>query len=101
MGEWLAKALLIGCAVWFIYVFVLPQYVFLIRISHGKLSVRKGRVTSEFLGRVATVCQEDGVVRGWIGGVRQGPRIALQFSRQFSTGTQQRLRNDWVSSIRG
>jgi len=98
MGEWLANALLIGIAVWVIWWFVQPQYVFFIRINRGQPLIRKGRVTGEFLGQVATVCQEDGVARGWIGGVRRGRRVALRFSRQFPTGPQQRLRNDWVFS---
>lgn len=96
MGEWLAKALLIGVVVWIIWRFAQPQYVFVIRIKRGQPSIRKGRVTSEFLGQVTTVCQQERIVRGWIGGVRQGQRIALRFSRQFPAGPQQRLRNDWV-----
>jgi hypothetical protein len=96
MGEWLVKILVIGIAVWVLWAFLQPRYVFKIRINCGQPCIRKGRVTSAFLGRVAAVCQENGVVRGWIGGVQQGRRIALRFSRQFPPGSQQRLRNEWA-----
>ena len=96
MGEWIVKALVIGFVVWLTWTFLQPRYVFEIRIDRGHPSVRKGKVTSMFLSRVAVVCQESGVVRGWIGGVRHGRRIALRFSRQFPPGPQQRLRNEWA-----
>jgi hypothetical protein len=96
MGEWLVRAVLIGLAVWVFWTLLQPRYVFEIRIHRGQPSVRKGKVTGAFLGRVAAVCQEAGVVRGWIAGVRQGRRIALRFSRQFPPGSQQRLRNEWT-----
>lgn len=96
MGEWFVKALIIGVAVWVFWTLVQPRYVFVIRINGGQPSICKGRVTRAFLTRVAAVCQEGGIVRGWIGGVRQGRRIALRFSRQFPPGPQQRLRNEWT-----
>jgi hypothetical protein len=96
MGEWLVKALVIGLAAWLIWSLLRPRYVFEIRIDHGQPSVRKGRVTRAFLSRVAAVCQESGVERGWIRGVRQGRRVALRFSGRFPTGPQQRLRNEWA-----
>ena len=96
MGELLVKALILGFTIWVIWALLQPRYVFVIRINRGQPSIRKGRVTSAFLGRVAAVCQEGGVARGWIGGVRQGRRIALRFSRQFPPGPQQRLRNEWA-----
>jgi hypothetical protein len=96
MGEWLVKALVVSFVVWVFWSFVQPQYVFVIRISRGQPSIRKGRVTRAFLQRVSAVCQEGGVVRGWIGGVQRGRRIALRFSRQFPPGPQQRLRNEWL-----
>jgi hypothetical protein len=95
MGEWLVKTRMIGFILWVLWSFVQPRYIFVIRISRGRPSIRRGRVTREFLVRVANVCQEEGVFRGWIGGVQQGRRISLRFSRQFPTGPQQRLRNDW------
>jgi hypothetical protein len=96
MVEWLVRILVIVFVVWMFWSFVQTQYVFLIHINRGQPSIRKGRVTRAFLGRVAVVCQEGGVARGWIGGVRRGRRIALRFSRQFPPGPQQRLRNEWV-----
>jgi hypothetical protein len=96
MGEWIVKVLVIGLAFWLIWSFLQPRYVFWIRIHRGHPSVRKGKVTSLFLSRVASVCQESGVMRGWIGGVRQGRRVALRFSRHIPPGSQQRLRNEWA-----
>ncbi len=96
MGELLVKVLILGFTIWVIWSLVQPRYVFVIRINRGQLSIRKGRVRRAFLNRVEAVCQEGGVARGWIGGVRQGRRIALRFSRQFPPGSQQRLRNEWA-----
>jgi hypothetical protein len=96
MGEWVVKILLIGVAVWVFWTLLQPRYVFEIRIDCGQPSIRKGKVTRAFLDRVAVVCQEGGVARGWIGGVRQGRRIALRFSRQFPPDFRQRLRNEWT-----
>lgn len=96
MGEWLVKAVMIGLAVWVVWTLLQPQYVFKIRIHRGQPSIRKGKVTRAFLDRVAEVCREEGVVRGYIRGVRQGRRIALRFSRHFPPGLQQRLRNEWT-----
>jgi hypothetical protein len=96
MGEWVIKALVIGFAAWVIWSLLQSRYVFQIRVAGGQPSVRKGKVTTAFLGRVAVVCRESGVARGWIGGVPQGRRVALRFSRHFPPGAQQRLRNEWT-----
>jgi hypothetical protein len=96
MGDWLVTILVLSITIWVFWTFVQPQYVFKIRIDGGQPSLRKGRVTRAFLERVTAICQENGIVRGWIGGVRRGRRIALRFSRQFPPGSQQRLRNEWV-----
>ncbi len=96
MGEWIVKLLVIAITVWLIWSIVQPRYVFTIRINRGQPSVRKGKVTAAFLSRVAVVCRESGVRRGWIGGVRHGKRVSLRFSRQFPPGPQQRLRNEWA-----
>jgi hypothetical protein len=96
MGEWVIKALVIGFAAWVVWSLVQPRYVFEIRVADGQPSVRRGKVTATFLGRVAAVCRESGVVQGWIGGVRHGRRVALRFSRDFPPGPRQRLRNEWT-----
>jgi hypothetical protein len=96
MGEGLLKVLIVGFAVWAFWTLLQPRYVFVVRIMQGRPSLRKGKLTRAFLGRLAEVCRENGVVSGWIGGVRQGRRISLRFSRQFSPGLQQRLRNEWA-----
>jgi len=95
MGDWVVKVLVIGFAAWVIWSILQPRYVFVIRVEGGRPYVRKGKVTTAFLGRVVAVCRESGVIRGWIGGVLQGRRIALRFSRHFPPGPRQRLRNEW------
>ncbi len=97
MVEWLLRALFFGFLVWLGWFLMQPTYVFVIRISRGKPSVRKGRVTRMFQDHVAAVCREGDIIRGWIGGVRQGRRVALRFSRNFSPGLQQMVRNEWVN----
>jgi hypothetical protein len=96
MGDWVIRALVFGFAAWVIWSLVQPQYVFEIRIAGGQPSVRKGKVTTAFLGRVEVMCQESGVARGWIGGVPHGRRVALRFSRHFPPDLRQRLRNEWA-----
>lgn len=98
MGEWIVKLLVFGFAAWVVWSFLSPHYVFVIGIEGGKPRVRRGKVTKAFLGRVAEVCRECGVARGWIGGVLHGRRVALQFSRHFPSGAQQRLRNEWLAA---
>ena len=72
-----------------------PRYVFLVRIEDGKPHVLRGKVTPVFLGRVAEVCGQAGVRRGWVGGVPRGKGVVLSFSRTFPPGLQQQLRNQW------
>ena len=98
MGEGLFKVLIVGFAVWVFWTLLQPRYVFVVHIAQGRPSLRKGNLTRAFLGRLTEVCRENGVVNGWIGGVRQGRRISLRFSRQFPPGLQQRLRNEWASA---
>jgi hypothetical protein len=95
MSDWAIKALVIGFFAWMIWSIVHAQYAFEIRIQGGRPRLRKGKVTSAFLGQVAEVCRESGVARGWIGGARRGRRIALRFSHHFPPGPRQRLRNEW------
>jgi hypothetical protein len=95
MGEWVIKLLVLGFVAWAIWSVLQPRYAFEIRVQGGRPRVRKGKVTPAFLTRVAEVCRESGVPRGWIGGVPRGRRVALRFSRHFPPGTQQRLRNEW------
>ena len=98
MGEWTINVLVIGFFAWVIWSILQSQYAFEIRVKNGQPHIRKGKVTRAFLTRVAEVCQESGVLRGWIGGVPRGRRIALRFSRHFPPGTQQRLRNEWQAT---
>jgi hypothetical protein len=95
IGVWLTRVLVIGLAVWLVWSMTRSRYAFEIRIHDGQPSLRRGKVTAAFLTHVALVCQETGVVHGWIGGRWHGKRVALCFSRQFPPGVRQRLRNDW------
>jgi hypothetical protein len=95
MGEFVVKILVGGFAVWVIWSILQQRYVFVISVNGGQPFIRSGKVTKAFLGRVAAVCQEGGVVRGWVGGVLIQGRVALRFSRHFPPGLRQRLRNEW------
>jgi hypothetical protein len=97
MGEWAIHALVIGFFGWVVWSIVRGRYAWEIRIKHGQPEVRKGKVTAAFLAQVTEECQATGVTRGWIGGVFRGRRVSLFFSRDFSPGMQQRLRNAWQS----
>jgi hypothetical protein len=95
MGESFVAVLLLGFAGFVVWSALQPRYAFQIRIEAGRPLLRQGTVTKSFLGRVAAVCEEGGIVHGWIGGVRLRGRVALRFSREFPPGLQQRLRNEW------
>ena len=96
MVELTIKALVLGGFVWAAWSMLQPRYAFEIRIRQGNPRVRRGKVTATYLKRVADVCQDAGVAQGWIGGVQQGRKIALRFSRHFPPSPQQRLRNEWL-----
>jgi hypothetical protein len=95
MGGVITKILLVALAIWVIWLMLRPRYAFEIRIEDGHTSLRKGKVTRAYLRQVEVACQENGLVRGWIGGKWRGRRISLRFSRDFPAGLQQRLRNEW------
>ena len=96
MAEILLDILLLAFVGWVVWMLVQPRYVVEIRVRGGRPEVRKGKVTAAFLAEVAAICRESGVSSGWVGGVRQGKRVALRFSRHFPPGAQQRLRNEWM-----
>lgn len=98
MSDWVVKLLVIGFATWVIWAIVNQRYVFEISVESGQPRIRRGKVTRAFLDRVAEVCQDCGVARGWIGGVLNGRRVSLRFSRHFPPGSQQRLRNEWQAA---
>jgi hypothetical protein len=95
MGDFAIKALVVCFVLWVAWCILQPRYVFEIRIRGGQAYVRRGKVTRAFLARVAEACQASGVTEGWVGGVQDGRRTALRFSRQMPPGLQQRLRNEW------
>src|SRR5688572_30360005 len=71
------------------------RYAFVICIDHGVPKLRRGNATGAFLDNVAQVCRENGIERGWVGGIRQRLRIRLVFSRSMPAACQQQLRNIW------
>ena len=98
MSGWILNGLLIGVAAWVAWSLALARFVFQIRIRDGQPIVRKGKVTLAFLGHITEVCRDEGITRGWVGGVRRGRWIALRFSGNFPPGLRQRLRNAWAMS---
>lgn len=96
MGDWLFQLLVIGFVIWLTWHFLQTHYTFVIQINDGWPTVNKGEVPDVFLNQVAEVCQDVGVLQGWIGGVQKGRRISLRFSKQFPPGPKQRLRNAWA-----
>jgi hypothetical protein len=98
MAEWVGKFVVAGIALFVMWSILKSRYTFEICIKGGTPHIRKGKVTSDFLASVADACRESGVTLGWIGGVPHGRRVALRFSRHFSPGLQQRLRNEWLAA---
>jgi hypothetical protein len=96
MVEYLLEILLLAFVGWVFWMLIQARYVLVIRVRGGRPVVQKGKVTAAFLAEVADICRESGVASGWVGGVRQGKRVALRFSRHFPPGVQQRLRNEWM-----
>lgn len=97
VAEWLGKLAVGGITLFVIWSVLKSRYSFEISIKGGTPRIRKGKVTSAFLASVTDACRESGVTLGWIGGVPHGRRVALRFSRHFSPGLQQRLRNEWLA----
>ncbi len=95
MLAWLARILVVVFFTWMAWSIYQMRYVLVIRIEAGQPRVRKGQVNSAFLDRLAEACQEGGVSRGWIGGIPDGKRIVLRFSRDFTPRLRQRVRNEW------
>jgi hypothetical protein len=72
------------------------RYTFMVQLQDGVPRVTQGRVTTAFLQELRLACDECGVTRGWVGGLRRGKRLDLVFSRSFPPYCQQRLRNLWT-----
>jgi len=71
------------------------RYVFWVRIRNGVPSAGRGKVAAPFLRDLVDVCGQYPIERGWVGGVRQGGRIQLAFSRSIPEHCRQQLRNLW------
>lgn len=72
-----------------------PAALFVIEISNGAALTKQGKVTEAFLDEITEQCVVAQVLKGEVRGIPRGPRIALEFSREFPPDLQQRLRNWW------
>jgi len=88
-------SLVLGIAIWALWAACQPKYAFRIRIQNGEVQLVNGKLTQRSLHRFAEVCRDHGVTGGWIMGIRQHRHVVLRFSRHFSAGSQQQIRNDW------
>jgi hypothetical protein len=70
-----------------------PTVVFVIRFRQGTPRVVRGRLAETALRSIHEICRQNGVTTGEIRGLPVGRRIRLTFSREFSPGCQQQLRN--------
>jgi hypothetical protein len=78
------------------FVALQPRYLFMVRIQDGMARLARGKVTKAFLDEIDHTTREQGVTRGWVGGVRRGRRVVLVFARTIPPAVQQRLRNLWI-----
>lgn len=92
------KLAIVAAVAWVIWKLVQPRAVFVIELTEGVPRTKTGKVTAAVLNDVGRLCRESGLSRGRIRGVaRRGGRMALLFSREFSPGLQQQIRNYWES----
>ncbi len=77
---------------WLLYAL---RFEFRVRISRGSLRLINGKVTRDGLSELKAICDEWQIKRGWIGGIREGKRIRLSFSRSVPPGCRQQIRNLW------
>lgn len=94
--ELLAKLVLFGliaAAVWYA---LQPKCAFVLKIAGGVPKATYGAVTPSMLERVRETCQEHGLDRAVIRGLKRQQRISLSFSRNVPPEAQQQLRNWWV-----
>jgi hypothetical protein len=95
MGERILGFLVVGFVVWFGWSALKARNAFVIRIAGGRARLQIGTVTPAFLAAVGEICHASNIACGWIGGIRHGKLTRLRFSRHFSLGSQQRIRNEW------
>jgi len=95
MGGFLIRLLLVclGAAVFILI--LLPKAVFVIRISEGKIHVKKGRVPKGFISDCELLACENNVTHLTIRGTRKRGIITLKFSGRIPDSLQQRFRNVW------
>jgi hypothetical protein len=94
------KLAVLGAVAWAVWKLVQPRSVFVIDLVDGDPRVTSGKVTPAALNQLASICREQGVLRGRIRGVMRRDRsVALRFSREFSPGVQQQIRNWWATMV--
>jgi hypothetical protein len=92
-------AIVAACAIVLgVCVFYKPPALFVVRIYQGLPIRSQGKVTDAFLAVLEALCQEQGVEKGEVRGVRRGKFISLWFSRKLPGPFRQRLRNWWSMS---
>lgn len=97
MSELVTRVVLIGIAGWVVWGMTSRRTVFVVRLSAGKATAARGRITAAFLTEVAQISRTANIPRGCIWGVVHSEgRIALRFSRAFPPDIQQQLRNWWA-----
>ncbi len=75
-----------------------PPAEFVVRVSGGKASAVRGKVTAGFLSLVESLCEEFGVRECEVRGVARRGRISLWPSPNVPPGLRQRLLNWWSVS---
>src|SRR5947209_7840772 len=96
MGETFAVIGVVAAAVVAVaWLLANTNYVFWVKIRNGVPAVGRGKVARPVLQDLADVLGEYPIERGWVGGVRRGLRVKLEFSRSIPEPCRQRLRNLW------
>jgi hypothetical protein len=83
---------------WFFFRWLRPRPAFQIDIENQIPRIVWGRVRPAFLTELTAMLPMLGIQRGTITGRNGGQRIVLKFSREFSPGAQQQVRNVWFAS---
>ena len=72
---------------------------FVIKIKHGEIKLKKGKLTIAFLSECYDLCRDLKLKEGYIYGLSTQDGIRLYFSSHIPKTMQQRFRNIWASSM--
>lgn len=78
-----------------LFLFFRPVPALVLRIDHGKVSVRRGKVPGRFVGECQQICTDWKISAGTVKGFRVAGRVSLRFSREIPPEHHQRFRNAW------